>query len=154
MENFISNLNVFVRLFQSINNLFCHVRWLERNVRNSSGMVLLIVGSIVFFAFYLMDGNSTLFESLGFGVGIDNVIRSSGPFIIVLLIVGLFLYRRQTLGAQTNGNSFDSVLFGHYDNDDNNNNNRNNNNNNNNDTKVYSGTPVSLSNQNNRKMMV
>lgn len=149
MENLISNINVFVRLFSSINNLFCNIRWLERNIRNSSFSVLLIVGGILIFAFYMLDESQNgFFDNIGFPPGTDQLIRNYGPFLIVLGIIGLFFYKRFHSGPQS-GN-IDSVLFG---NDDNNNTNNVNNNNDNNNTKVYYGTPISSS-QMNRKVMV
>ena len=118
MENFTNQLNVFVRLFASVNQLFCHVRWLERNLRNSSLSVLLIVAGIILFVLLMTtaateedERSSNLFlESLGFPPGSLSLVKVFGPILIVLAIVGLFLYRRARYGGQE-GN-MDTVLFG------------------------------------------
>lgn len=121
MENFTSQLNVFVRLFASVNQLFCHVRWLERNLRNSSLSVLLIVTGIILFVLLMTaaatgtteedERKSNLFlESLGFPPGSLSLVKVFGPILIVLAIIGLFLYRRARYGGQ-DGN-MDTILFG------------------------------------------
>ena len=154
MEGLTSNINTFVRLFSSINNLFCHLRWLERNIRNSSFILLLIVGLILIFALFFMNENQHFFDLLGFPSGTDKFIRLYGPFLIVLCIIGLFLYKRSISGSQP-GN-IDSVLYGNDDRNDENNyliptptpttsNNEN--------QKIYYGKPISSS-QMNRKVMV
>jgi purine-cytosine permease-like protein len=111
MENLTNNINVFVRLFASINHLFCHVRWLERNFRNSSLSVLLIVAGIILFAIYFMDDSSNPFlESLGFPPGFSSFLKTFGPFLIVVSIIGLFIYRRFHYGPQ--GGNMETILFG------------------------------------------
>jgi hypothetical protein len=148
MEELANNINSFVRLFSSINYLFCHVRWLERNIRNSSLSVLLIVGGIIFFALYFMtDGNSSFLETLGFPAGSSLFFKTYGPLCIVLLLIALFLFKRFDSGSQ--GGNIDTVLFGdspaHPEDERV-------------DTqhapKLYHGTPVSPSNSFSRRSMV
>mmetsp|Transcript_3945 Transcript_3945/g.6175 ORF Transcript_3945/g.6175 Transcript_3945/m.6175 type:complete len:152 (+) Transcript_3945:64-519(+) len=114
MDALAGHINVFVRLFSSINRLFCHVRWLERNLRNTSMSTLIIVGGIIIFCIYLVgmeNGGSSLYSSLGLPEGSEDTIRTIGPFLIVGILVGLFLARRFYAGPQ-GGSGFESVMFG------------------------------------------
>jgi hypothetical protein len=111
MEELANNINVFVRLFSSINHLFCHVRWLERNLRNSSMSVLLIVGGIFLFAmFFMSNGNDSFLESFGLPPGSSQFLKTYGPLLIVISLIGLFLFRRFDSGPQ--GGNMETVFFG------------------------------------------
>jgi hypothetical protein len=92
------NINVFVQFFQSINALFCHVRWLEANLRNAPTGLLFIVGAIGCIAviMYLAPGSDAL-----------------APIAIVI-VVGVLLWRRWRDGPMR-GASFERVMFGDPD---------------------------------------
>jgi hypothetical protein len=92
------NINVFVHFFQSINMLFCHVRWLEANLRNAPTGLLFIVGAIGCIAvlMYLAPGSDAL-----------------APIAIVI-VVGVLLWRRWRDGP-TRGATFERVMFGDPD---------------------------------------
>lgn len=99
INEFSSHLNSFAYLFGSINNLFCQVRWLEANLRNSSPLLLAIVGGIAIICLLL-----TLSHDSGGGVM---------QIIIIVFVVGLlaiFFYRRHTLGPVET--DFQSILLG------------------------------------------
>ena len=103
------NINVFVRFFESINNSFCQIRWLERNIRNSSSGLLLTVGGILLISLYLIGGTK-LASILGIP-GLDYILTNYGPILIIVLIVCILFFRRVTQGAQSGG-GFDNILFG------------------------------------------
>eukprot|EP01041_Mallomonas_annulata_P003919 gene3919-7814_t len=103
------HINTFVRFFESINGLFCHMRWLESNIRNSSSGLLLAVGGILLFCLYLFGG-STVRDILGISIQNDILIQY-GPILIVLVVLGVLFMRRQSLGPQ-HGVGFDNIMFG------------------------------------------
>jgi hypothetical protein len=92
------NLNSFNHFFNSINQLFCQVRWLEANIRNSSPLLLGIVGVIILICLIVtfFHGES---DSIQFLV-----------IACVVSVVALFFYRRQALGPTAT--DFGSVMFG------------------------------------------
>lgn len=131
MDALSSQINVFVRLFSSINHLFCHLRWLERNIRNSSTGLMIMAGAILLFCMYSIryminsvhyyyncvdsstdNSGSGLLTMLGFPAGSDAIFKEFAPFVIVAVIIGLFIYRRQTLGTQGGSGGFNEVMFG------------------------------------------
>jgi uncharacterized membrane protein YfcA len=98
INEFSSHLNSFANLFGSINNLFCQVRWLETNLRNSSPLLLAIVGAIAVICLILTFSHDS---------------GEAMQFIIVAFVVGLvalFFYRRHTLGPVES--DFQSIMFG------------------------------------------
>ena len=105
------NISTFVRFFESINNLFCQIRWLESNFRNSSSGLLLVVGGILIFCVYLYAGPTGAISTF-FGIpGLDEWLVKYGPIVIIVVIIAAMLFRRFTMGPQNNV-GFDSIVFG------------------------------------------
>jgi hypothetical protein len=112
MDAIVNQMNVFLRVFTSINRLFCEVRWLERNLRNSNSTVMLIVGGIIIFCVY---SASTAGDGSGQTIlppGLNQVLKEWGPFAIIALVLGLFLYRRSTSGPIEGSGNLNEVMFG------------------------------------------
>lgn len=110
------SINTFVNFFASINRLFCHLRWFERNIRNSSSQLLIIVGGIVLLCFFIFysatdTGRSTL-ESFGFSKESADTVKVYAPMIFILGIIVLFLMKRWNEGPQQSEGGFDEVMFG------------------------------------------
>jgi hypothetical protein len=107
MDEFANHINTFVRVFASLNSLFCHVRWLEANLRNSSSLVLIVVGGIAGFSFFylLLSKNPNL---TGFQVD-SNLFQNFGLLLLVIIIC-VFLYLRLS-GGNIRGGA-ERVLFG------------------------------------------
>lgn len=107
-------INVFVRFFESVNYLFCHLRWLEQNIQNSNKMLLLVVGVICMICYFVYNskingGNNELFAEA------SRIALSYLPIMTVVLLVAYFLLRRfsgTTDGALGESGGFDGVLFG------------------------------------------
>ena len=98
-------LNVFLNFFNSVNMLFCQIRWLEQNFLNSNNSLMIAVFVIILFCIYLIFG--------GFNSGI---ISTLGPFFILFAVFFFLLFRRfQRLRGGANGErgrSFEDVFFG------------------------------------------
>ena len=109
-------LNVFVRFFESINMLFCQVRWLESNIRNTRSGTFCIVFSIIGFCILMLlttqgkEGIQFL-TYLGLPPQFLPYFIKWGPIILIIAIIGLFLHRRASLGPQSEG-GWDHILFG------------------------------------------
>mmetsp|Transcript_23129 Transcript_23129/g.39136 ORF Transcript_23129/g.39136 Transcript_23129/m.39136 type:complete len:164 (+) Transcript_23129:174-665(+) len=110
MNAVVNQMNVFLRVFTTINRLFCEVRWLERNLRNSNSTVMFIVGGIIMFCLY-----SASVDGSGQSVlppGMSQVIKDWGPFAIIAVVLGLFLYRRAANGPMDGSGNLNEVMFG------------------------------------------
>jgi hypothetical protein len=105
LQQLSGNMNVFVNFFNSINRIFCQIRWLDRNLRNSSGPLLLIVGGIVFIC-YLVYASPE-----GGSDGIQKMLVDQGPLVVVCGVVLVLFYRRYTEGGNSDTN-ISSVMFG------------------------------------------
>mmetsp|Transcript_29758 Transcript_29758/g.28455 ORF Transcript_29758/g.28455 Transcript_29758/m.28455 type:complete len:166 (+) Transcript_29758:240-737(+) len=108
-------INVFVRFFESINYLFCQVRWLEQNIQNSSQKLILIVlvlamiGGFVWYCSTIPEGNDNLLVLL------SRMMVAYFPIIAVVLLIGYLLVRRfsnSSEGELGGGNGFQNVFFG------------------------------------------
>jgi hypothetical protein len=108
-------INVFVRFFESINYLFCQVRWLEQNIQNSSKNLILIVsvlamiGGFVWYCSTMPRGNDNLLVLL------SRMMVSYFPIITVVLLIGYLLVKRfsnSSEGELGGGNGFENVFFG------------------------------------------
>lgn len=108
-------INVFVRLFESINYLFCQIRWLEQNIQNSSKMLLLVVGVIGMICYFVYTstlnngGNDKFFEEA------SRVVVAYFPVMAVVLLVVYFLLRRfsgSEDGALGESGGFEGIFFG------------------------------------------
>lgn len=105
-----NQMNQILRVFSTINRLFCEVRWLERNLRNSNSTVMIIVGAIILFCLFTA---STGTNGGGFlPPGIHNVLENWGPLAIIALVAGLFLYRRSLSGPMSGSGGMNEVMFG------------------------------------------
>lgn len=96
------NINVFVNFFASLNRLFCQIRWLDRNLRNSSGPLMALVGVIVFVCYLVYAQPDGPFAKL---------LTDQGPLVIVCVVIGVLLTRRYQEGGNTD-NNLNSVMFG------------------------------------------
>ena len=108
-------INVFVRFFESINYLFCQVRWLEQNIQNSSKGLLLVVGVICLICFYVFYSPSTDGGGDPIMAAISGFVVSYFPILAVVLLVVYFLARRfsgSTDGQLGDGGGFESILYG------------------------------------------
>jgi hypothetical protein len=103
-------INVFVHFFSSINNLFCHVRWLERNIRNSSMSVMIIVGFIVSMCVLMLYSETESGQVLLKSIGAAKIL-SMLPIVIVIAVILLFCKRRSEEGPMQ-GEGMDEVVFG------------------------------------------
>jgi hypothetical protein len=113
IQGITSAINTFVRFFESINYLFCQIRWLEQNISNSRGGLLLVVGAIVAVCLYIYYFGGDKDQASAVTAFIVDV----GPVLIVVGIIGYLLYRRFTradnlFGSQGTGNTFEDVFFG------------------------------------------
>jgi hypothetical protein len=111
MNTAMNQMNVFLRVFSSINRLFCEVRWLERNLRNSNSTVMLIVGGIICFCLYVASTDTTSGHSV-LPPGLQQVLTDWGPVAIIALVVALFLYRRSVTGPMEGSGNINEVMFG------------------------------------------
>lgn len=108
-------ISVFVRFFESINYLFCQIRWLEQNIQNSSKGLLLVVGTIgliCFFVYYCAINNGDSGDLID---KLCHVIVTYFPIIMVVGLIGYLLMRRllhTTDGELGSGTGFNNVLFG------------------------------------------
>lgn len=102
LNSLTANINVFVRFFQSINHLFCQIRWLDSNIRNSSGSLLAAVGAIVFICYLVYTQPEER---------ILKILTDQGPLLIVCVVIAVLVYRRYHLGA-TGDSNVNSILFG------------------------------------------
>lgn len=123
MDAVMGQMNVFLRAFSTINRLFCEVRWLERNLRNSNMTTMVIVGGILTFClFSAITSSSKEDQLLPLPPGVASVLKNWGPMAIVALVVGLFMYRRRVWGAMEGHGNVGDVLFGsgpqHHDGED------------------------------------
>ena len=100
------NINVFVNFFNSINRLFCQIRWLDRNLRNSSGPLLAVVGAIVLICYVVYASPEG-----GDMYGIPKLLVDHGPLVIVCVVIGVLLARRYREGGSPDSN-LNSVMFG------------------------------------------
>ena len=108
-------ISVFVRFFESINYLFCQIRWLEQNIQNSSKGLLLVVGTIGLICFFVYYCAITSGDGGDLINAMCHVIVSFFPIIMVVALIGYFLLRRllnTTDGELGSGTGFDNVLFG------------------------------------------
>jgi hypothetical protein len=108
-------INVFVRLFESINYLFCQIRWLEQNIQNSSKMLLLVVGVIGMICYFVYNSTLNNGDNDAFFAEASRIVVSYFPIMAVVLLVAFFLVRRfsgTTDGALGESGGFDGVLFG------------------------------------------
>ena len=94
-----SNINVFVNFFNSLNALFCQIRWLDRNIRNSSAPLLLVVGGIALFCYILYAYPSVAANF------------TSAPLVIVAVVVVVIVIRRYQNGPNHDVD-MQHVLFG------------------------------------------
>ena len=106
------HINTFVNFFNAVNNLFCQIRWLDVNIRNSSNLLLVLVGIILVICIYLISFKEGIgpFQSIGFPPIFDSLLSVVGPVIIVAVLLGILFYRRYALGPMQGG--FENVLFG------------------------------------------
>lgn len=111
MDAVMNQMNVFLRIFSTVNRMFCEVRWLERNLRNSNPTVMVIVGGIMMFCLYTasIDGSG---EQSVLPPGFNQAMKEWGPFAIIILIGGLFLYRRHVNGEMEGSGNLNEVMFG------------------------------------------
>ena len=107
MNAVVNQMNTFLRVFSTINRLFCEVRWLERNLRNSNSTVMLIVGGIIIFSLIIASDSQGILPP-GFSV----VLKEWGPFVIVGLVLVLFVYRRFVSGPMDGSGNLNEVMFG------------------------------------------
>jgi hypothetical protein len=108
-------INVFVRLFESINYLFCQIRWLEQNIQNSSKMLLLVVGVIGMICYFVYNSTLNNGGNDAFFAEASRIVVSYFPIMAVVLLVAYFLVRRisgTTDGALGESGGFDGVFFG------------------------------------------
>lgn len=117
-----SNINVFVRFFESVNMLFCQMRWLEQTVRNTNfGLMFLGAIIITFCVLFMNVGDGKIGEQIGIFLGLPRgvwvVFSSWIPIALVCGLILYFFYRRFSAGRSTRG-SWDSVLFGNSPNDE------------------------------------
>lgn len=110
-------INVFVRFFESVNYLFCQVRWLEQNIQNSSKGLLLVVGVIGLICLYVFS----YAQSDGGGdplmAAISGFVVSYFPILVVVLLVGYFLARRfsgSSDGQLGDGGGIENILYGSH----------------------------------------
>lgn len=110
-------INVFVRFFESINYLFCQVRWLEQNIQNSSKTLILIVsvfvmiGGFVWYCSMIPGGNKDFF------VVLSRTMVTYFPIIAVVLLIGYLLAKRfsnSSEGEVDGGSGFENVFFGSH----------------------------------------
>ena len=109
-------INVFVRFFESINYLFCQIRWLEQNIQNSSRTLILIVGALGFIAYlvYFTAANPGANYDVLFGE-ICRFGTAYFPIIAVVMLIGFLLVRRfsgTAEGELGSGHGFENVFFG------------------------------------------
>lgn len=110
MNGVMNQMNQILRVFSTINRLFCEVRWLERNLRNSNSTVMIIVGGIIIFCLYTASVDSSGGNFLP--PGVNKLLMDWGPFVIIALVAGLFLYRRSVSGPMGGSGSINEVMFG------------------------------------------
>ena len=118
LRNITQSINTFVRFFESINYLFCQIRWLEQNIANSSPRLLLFIGcilSICGLVYY-----STTMSDTDPSAAIINFLINYGPILVVVLIIGYLIIKRFSRESEaldgdnpsTGTGSFESVFFG------------------------------------------
>lgn len=109
-------LATFVHLFAQINYLFCHLRWLERNIRNASSPLLLMVSLIAICAIFLLTYDNPqareLYHSFGLSDGTLNLLKGITPILLIGFIIGYFCYLRYSQGRTGRNNGYDQVMFG------------------------------------------
>lgn len=101
LQGITQQINVFVRFFESVNYLFCQIRWLEQNVQNSSHVLLIIVGSVAVLCFFIYY--STIIDWGNKGnlyAELSRIIVAYFPIItVVLLLAYLFIRRFSTTAS-------------------------------------------------------
>lgn len=70
---------------------------------------MLIVGGIIVFCVYAasVDGGQSIIPP-----GFNQILKEWGPFIIIALVVGLFLYRRGVHGSMEESGNLNEIMFG------------------------------------------
>lgn len=105
------SINTFVRFFESINYLFCQLRWFEQNVLNSGSKLLLFVGVIISLCvlmYYESGHGGNPYDAL------NKFLVDYGPIVLVVTIIAYFISQRLA-GAgpsEGGGGTFESVFFG------------------------------------------
>ena len=109
-------INVFVRFFESINYLFCQIRWLEQNFQNSSKTLILIVGAIAMIGLFVYYNATTDPAQNGLMFAeLSRIIVSYFPIVAVVALIGYFLIRRFSdapNGQLEGGHGMESVFMG------------------------------------------
>ena len=108
-------INVFVRFFESINYLFCQVRWLEQNIQNSSKGLILVIGVICLICFYVYNSHLSNGGGDPFFAAISGFVVSYLPILTVALLIIYFFVRRfsgSSVGQLGDGGGVQNVLFG------------------------------------------
>lgn len=94
------NISVFVRFFESINNLFCQIRWLEANISNSEHILfIMVLGFVILCIFIYAAGSSS------------NMSNQWSPILAIVIVVVFAIFKRcsSSSGAQS---SMNGILFG------------------------------------------
>ena len=119
LQGITQQINVFVRFFESINYLFCQIRWLEQNVQNSSNTLLIIVGSIGFLCFFIYYNTTTEWGNKDNLIAeLFRIIVAYYPIITVVLLLAYLFFRRFSNTASTEleelggGHGMGEVLLG------------------------------------------
>jgi hypothetical protein len=111
LRNVTENINVFVRFFQSINQLFCQIRWFEANVTRSTNPLAIIVVGIVCISLMIVYK-----DYLNMYLGTNgNFIQSTIPVVMVVGIV-VYAFIRRSRGDDVY-TSFNDILMGRNRND-------------------------------------
>jgi hypothetical protein len=111
LRDITQSINTFVRFFESVNYLFCQLRWFEQNVLNSGSKLLLFVGVIICLCVLI-------YYEGGHGGGpydaLNRFLTDYGPIVLVVTIIAYFISQRLS-GAgpsEGGGGTFESVFFG------------------------------------------
>ena len=119
LQGITQQINVFVRFFESINYLFCQIRWLEQNVQNSSNSLLIIVGSIGLLCFFIYY-NSTIDwgDKDNLIANLFRIVVAYFPIVTVVLLLAYLFIRRFSNSASAEleelggGHGVGEVLLG------------------------------------------
>ena len=87
LRHLTDQINVFVQFFQSVNCLFFQLKWLEENiVRSSNGLLLTVIGIVLFCIFVYFIGEEGFITAMN-NIGISDVVAHTiYQFIFCLYI--------------------------------------------------------------------
>jgi hypothetical protein len=110
LRDITQSINTFVRFFESINYLFCQIRWFEQNVLNSGSKLVMIVGVIISLCvliYYVGGHGGSPYDAL------NKLLVDYGPILLVVTIIAYFVTQRLAgAGPSEGGGTFESVFFG------------------------------------------